>query len=492
MPQTHQQTRVPESHLIRQITLSSAIAIVVGSMIGSGIFKSPSDIAAKLPGPLPMLAVWVMGGLFAICGALTLSEVGGAFPYSGGLYVFIREAYGRLPAFLWGWANLLLQPASNGAVAIVFSQYALRLTGLLPGQPDFALWSGVLAVASIVLVTVANVIGVRFGTAIQNVTTLAKTGGLLALIVTAAVLYLPRAASHFVPAAPPGSFSIPMFGLALVSALFACDGWMNIACVSGEILEPRRNVPRAIVLGVVIVISIYLLTNVAYVSVFTVPEIARSETIAADTMSKMIGVGGETLIIATVMLSTLGALNAGVLTSPRIYFAMAEDRLFFKPLADVHPRYKTPHVAVILSGIQGIVYILAATALSGSKAFNSLISACVIGNLPFYALGVGSVFVFRRREKKRQQQMEDDGSRLADSLVDPVVDGHIETHPHAYSPPVHTPFFPLPPVLFIASTFLLIGNSLFNAESCIPSLVVLGSIAVGAPIYRMTIGSRGH
>ena len=220
------------SHLVRQISLGSGIAIVVGSMIGSGIFRTPADIAERLPGPGPMLLVWVVGGIFALCGALTLSEVGGAFPYSGGLYVFIREAYGRLPAFLWCWTNFLLQPASNGAVAIVFSQYALRLTGLQPGQPGFTEWSVVLAVLAIIAVTAANVRGVKFGTGIQNLTTIAKTGGLITLIVLAAALALPTSGSHFVPLVPEGSFTLSMFGLALVSALFAYDGWMNIACVS--------------------------------------------------------------------------------------------------------------------------------------------------------------------------------------------------------------------------------------------------------------------
>src|SRR5579862_9781319 len=161
----------PPSHLVRQIGLGSGIAVVIGSTIGSGIFKSPSGIAVQLPGPLPMLAVWVLGGLFVLCGALTLGELGGAFPYSGGLYVYLREAYGRLAAFLFGWAQLvLLRPSAVGAVAIVFGQYALRLTGRQEGQPGFNEWSAALAVGAIVAVTIANVFGVRFGTLIQNLT----------------------------------------------------------------------------------------------------------------------------------------------------------------------------------------------------------------------------------------------------------------------------------------------------------------------------------
>jgi APA family basic amino acid/polyamine antiporter len=190
------------------------------------------------------------------------------------------------------------------------------------------------------------------------------------------------------------------------------------------------------------------------------------------------------------MLSTFGALNAGIFTNPRIYFAMAEDGLFFEPLTRVHPRYKTPYVAVILCGILSVLYVLTATRLSGSKAFNSLIDANVIGTLPFDAMAVGSVFVFRRREKKRGAENAEADSNLADSLVDPVGQGHLETHPHAYAPPVRTPLFPLPPLLFVGSTVLLIANSLSNPQSFLPSLVVVGMVGAGAPLYFATIGRR--
>ena len=482
----------PTGHLVRQIGLGSGIAVVVGSTIGSGIFKSPSGIAEQLPGPLPMLAVWVVGGIFVLCGALTLGEVGGAFPYSGGLYVYVREAYGRLPAFLFGWAQLvLLRPSSIGAVAIVFGQYALRLTGRQEGQEGFNELSAGLAVGAIVLVTFANVFGVKFGTIIQNLTTLAKTAGLLILIVLALAIGMPHASGHFTPAIPSGSFSVSAFGLALVSVLWAYDGWADGSYVSGEILNPRKNVPRSILFGTLIVIAVYILANLAYLSVFSVQAISKSQTIAADTMAMLVGAGGITFIVATVMISTFGTLNATVLTSPRIFFALAEDKLFFEPLARVHPRFKTPHVSVILSGGLGVVYVIAATALSGSKAFGSLTDAFVIGIVPFYALSIGSVFVFRRRERTRQAALEEfDSNRLDDSLVDPIARGHLETHPHPYAPPVHTPLFPITPILFILSTVFLLINSLLDNDSRIPTIITLGLLAAGAPIYYATIARR--
>jgi len=482
------------SHLVRQIGLGSGIAVVVGSTIGSGIFKSPSGIAEQLPGPLAMLAVWVVGGFFVLCGALTLGEIGGAFPYSGGLYVYMREAYGHLSAFLFGWAQLvLLRPSSIGAVAIVFGQYFLRLTGRQEGQPGFNEWTAVFAISAIIIVGIANVLGVKFGTVIGNLTTIAKTAGLLVLIVLALALGLPHAGSHFSSSTPGGGFSIQMFGLALVSVLWAYDGWADGSYISGEITNPRKNVPKAILFGSLLVIAVYVLANIAYLSVFSVQEIAKSQIIAADSMSKLVGMGGVTFIVATVMISTFGTLNATVLTSPRIFFAMAEDKLFFPQLAKVHPRFNTPHVSVILTAILGIVYVLAATAMSGSKAFGALTDAFVIGVVPFYALSVGSVFVFRSREKKRKATNGDaEGNKLADSLIDTVERGHLETHPHAYSPSVHTPLYPVTPILFIASTLFLLLNSLLDADSRIPTLITLGILAAGAPLYYATIARRNR
>lgn len=433
-----------------------------------------------------MLGVWLLGGLIVLCGALTLGEVGGAFPYSGGLYVFVREAYGRVPAFLFGWAQLvLLRPSSIGAVAIVFGQYLLRLTGKHEGDPGFLQTSAAFSVAAVVTVTAANLFGVKIGTSIQNLTVIAKTAGLLVLILLAFAL---TKGGHFSPAVPAGSFSVPMFGLALVSVLWAYDGWADGSYIGGELVNPRKNVPRSILFGTLAVIAVYILANLAYLSVFSVQEIAKSPIIAADSMSKLVGAWGVTFIVATVMLSTFGTLNGTVLTSPRIFFAMAEDRLFFEPLSWVHPRFKTPYVSVLMTGVLGIAYVIVATIMSGSKAFGALTDAFVIGIVPFYMLSVGSVFVFRRREKRRIA----DGGPLPDSLVDPVSDGHLETHPHAYNPPVHTPLYPVTPIIFIAATLFLLTNSLLTPDSRNPTLVTLGILLAGVPVYYGTIARRSN
>lgn len=478
---------VTETHLVRQIGLWSGVAVVVGSTIGSGIFRSPAGIAEKLPGPLPMLLVWVVGGLFVLCGALTLAEVGGAYPYSGGVYVFVREAYGRLAGFLFGWAQLvLIRPSAVGAVALVFGEYALRLTGRTPEDASFTLYSSVLAIGAIVVVTVANAIGVRFATGIQNLTTVAKVAGLLVLIAFAFAVGLPRTGGAFLTAgAPLSALSPSLFGLALVSVLWAYDGWADCSFVGGEMANPRRNLPRAILIGTLLIIAIYLLANVAYLSVFSAAQIAQKEIIAADTMSALVGGFGLTFIVGTVMVSTFGTLNGTMLTAPRIFFALAEDRLFFAPLAAVHPRFRTPHVSVALSGALGVSYVIVAAIFRGSDAFATLTDAFVIGIVPFYAMAVGSVFVFRARER-RASQAEGDGD-LPDSLVDTA---GAAPGLHRYAPPMRTPLYPLTPLLFIGSTLMLLANSLWDAGSRMPTVIALGVVALGIPLYGFTFGRR--
>lgn len=465
-----------QPHLVRQIGLWSGVAVVVGSTIGSGIFKSPSGVAAQLPGPLPMLAVWIVAGLIVLCGALTLAEVGSAYPYSGGIYVYVREAFGRAVAFLFGWAQLvLLRPSAIGAVAIVFGQYFLRLFGVTDTDANFAVFTAIASISAIVLVAAANYLGVRFGSLIQNLTTVAKTAGLLALVVLAFVLTGSSSASHFSPLVPPGSFTLSAFGLALVSVLWAYDGWADGSYVNGEIADPKRNVPKAIVLGTAAIIAIYVLANFAYLTVFSIDEMASSQIIAADAMSKLVGVGGVTFIIVTVMLSTFGTLNGSIFTSPRIFFALAEDKMFFTPLAKVHPRYHTPHVSIVLTATLGISYVIAATVMRGSQAFTVLTDAFVIGMVPFYVLAVASVFVFRNRKRGEPIDVSED------SLVDPVTSGG--EHFHLYSPSVRTPLYPVVPLVFIVANAFLLVNALVDANARIPTLVTLGILLTGLPIF---------
>ena len=436
--------------LQRQLGLWSAVAVLIGSTIGSGIFRSPAGIADKLPGPLPLMAVWIAGGLFAICGALTLAELSGAFPETGGAYVFIREGWGRLPAFLFGWAELtLIRAASLGAISTTFSEYFLRVLGYDPSIDPYRAYVHYIAAVAILLTATFNYIGVRWSALVLNLTTLAKYGGLLFIILLALSLGLPRTGGYYVPAAPAGSFRVAAFGLALVSVLWAFDGWADLSFVSGEVKEPRRNLPRAILIGTCAVIAIYLLANVAYLAVLPIEEMRHSKLVAADVAERLVGSPGVVFVAITVMLSTFGTLNATLLTAPRIFFAMADDGLLFRRIASVHPRFGTPSVSIILTTILGIAFVLLRT-------FEQLADTFVTAVVPFYALAVAAIFVFRRRPE--------------------------------WNPPFRTPLYPLVPALFILATLFLLGNAIIDPSSRWGTLAVLGVIVVGAPVYFLTVG----
>jgi amino acid transporter len=439
--------------LKRQLGLWSAVAVLIGSTIGSGIFRSPAGIADKLPGPLPLMAVWVAGGLFALCGALTLAELSGAFPETGGAYVFIREGWGRLSAFLFGWAELtLIRAASLGAISTTFAEYLMRVLGYEPSAEPYNTYVHYVAAVAILLTATFNYVGLRWGSLVQNLTTLAKYGGLLFIILLALAIGLPRTGGYYTPVAPEGSFHIAAFGLALVSVLWAFDGWADLSFVAGEVKDPRWTLPRAIIIGTVAVIVIYLLANVAYMAVLPVDEIRRSRLVAAEVAQRLIGAPGVIFVACTVMLSTFGTLNGTLLTAPRIFFAMADDGLFFRKVAAVHPRYHTPYVSIMLTTGLGVVFVLLRT-------FEQLADTFVTAIVPFYALAVASIFVLRKR---------------AD-----------------YDPPFRAPLYPVVPALFILATLFLLGNAIIDPTSRWPTLAVLGIIVLGVPVYYLTVG-RGR
>jgi amino acid transporter len=436
--------------LTRQLGLWSAVAVLVGSTIGSGIFRSPAGITDRLPGPLPLMSVWIAGGLFALCGALTLAELSGAYPQTGGMYVFIREAWGRVTAFLFGWAELvIIRAASLGAISTTFAEYLLRVLGYDPSLAPYSDWVHYVAAVAIALTATFNYVGVSWSSLVLNLTTLAKYGGLLFIILLAFAIGLPETGGHYTPAAPAGSFGIAAFGLALVSVLWAFDGWADLSFVAGEVKDPRRNLPRAIIIGVIAVIAIYILANLAYLAVMPVGEIRTSPLVAADVAQRLIGAPGVVFVAITVMLSTFGTLNATLLTAPRIFFAMADDGLFFRKVASVHPRFGTPYVSILLTTVLGVMFVLLRT-------FEQLADTFVTAIVPFYALAVGAVFVLRRRA--------------------------------GYEPPFRTPLYPIVPALFILATLFLLGNAILDPSSRWGTLGVLGVIVLGIPVYYLTVG----
>lgn len=442
------------TELPRTLGLWSAIAVLVGTTIGSGIFRSPAGIADKLPGPLPIVLVWTMGGLFSLCGALTLAELAGALPRTGGYFVYIREAWGRLPAFLYGWSELtLIRAAALGGISTTFAQYALRGLGFDPSVQPYDTYAHWLAAATIATIAAINVVGVKWGALIQNTTTLAKYGGLVIIVLLALALGLPRTGGHYTPAIPPGSISVSSFGLALVSVLWAYDGWGDLTKVSGEVADPRRNLPRALLLGTLAIILIYVLANIAYLAVLPVDEMRKAPLVAANVAEKLVGPIGVTLVSVTVLLSTFGSVNGSMLTGGRIFFAMADDGLFFKSVAKVHPTFKTPYVAVMVNASLGIIFVLLRT-------FEQLADIFVTASLVFYVLSIGAIFVLRKRPD--------------------------------WNPPVRTPLYPLVPVLFVLAVLFLLVNALLDPAQRVPTLQVFGVILAGVPLYFLTVGKRSN
>ena len=351
--------------LPRRLGLWSSVALVIGITIGSGIFRSPAGIAQKVPSPMLMLGLWVVGGVITLCGALSLAELAAALPETGGFYAYLREGWGRLAGFLFGWSQLVLIRASAlGGIAVAFGDYFLRSFGVDPVTHVLAARG--LSAGAIAFAAAVNIIGVNLGAAIVGVSTVAKFSALAVLIVAALVLGGSHGAavSHLTTAtgAPIGLGSL---GLALVSVLWAYDGFGDLSFAGGEVKDPQRNLPRAIIIGTLAIIGIYVLANVAYLYVSPIEAVARSPLVAADTMMALFGRVGVVLVSLFVMISSFSSLNGSMLTSPRIFFAMADDGLFFESIARVHPRFKTPHVAILLAAVLGMVLVL-------SRSFEAL------------------------------------------------------------------------------------------------------------------------
>jgi APA family basic amino acid/polyamine antiporter len=421
--------------LPRRLGAWSTAAVTVGIMIGSGVFRVPAAAAAQTGTPGAMLLAWVVGAVVALCGALALAEVAALFPRAGGMYVYLREAFGPLTAFLFGWVYLIIIPTGAGAIALVFAEYLSRLVPLSAGQVRLV------AAALIVLLGAAQYRSVRFGAAIQNVSTAAKVLAIVALVLAAFILG--RTDGAWAPGGPLHPVTWGGFGLGVVTVLWAYNGWQDVTCLSGEVLDPRRALPRALVGGTCAVALIYLLLNAAYLHVLPLDDMARSPLVAADVAVRLVGPAGSALVAALVCVSTFGALNAVMMAIPRVFWAMADDGLFFRFVAAVHPRYRTPHMAITSMAVLGVVYL-------ALQSFEQLIEAFILASLPFWALSVASVFVFRRRRP--------------DAL-------------RAY----RTPGYPVVPFLFVTAMAMLLANSLFAHPEA--TVTTLGAVVAGVPLY---------
>jgi amino acid transporter len=379
--------------LPRRLGLWSAVAVVIGSTIGSGIFRTPASIAQRVDDVPLFLAAWVVGGGVALAGALTYAELAALFPRSGGIYVFIREGFGRLPAFLFGWAELLIiRPGAYGAISITSSAYTLRVLGFDPAAPVAGLpvhAEQLLAAAFVAVVALVNYFGIERGAVLQNLSTAFKVAALAALILLGFALGGGTGPAGGV-LAQRASVGLSPFLVAMVSILWAYDGWGDLAFIGGEVTDPERNLPRALLIGTGAVVLLYLSANIVYLHLIPIEQMKHADLVAADAARLLVGPAGVVAVSAAVAVSTFGTLNGSMMTAPRIFFAMAEDGLFPRAISRVDPKTGAPANAVALAAVLGVVFVLV-------RSFTELAEQFIIGIWPFYALALAAVFVLRRR-----------------------------------------------------------------------------------------------
>jgi APA family basic amino acid/polyamine antiporter len=380
------QERTPA--LRREMGNFSASLMVVGGIIGSGIFFTPAEVARALPNGASILAVWIVGGVIAFAGALTYAELGAMFPDAGGAYVYIRRAFGPLASFLCGWmTTLLVATGALAAVAMAFAGYVERFVSI-----DYVGGRIGMAAATLTMLAATNYAGLRPGVVVQNILTIAKIVALGALIAGGLVLWQSLGAAPAVANAPVARESITAgVATALVAVLFTIGGWQQLNMVAGEVRDPERTIPRALGIGIAIVIAIYLGANAVYLHTLGRDGLAASTAVAADAATRMVGPRGATLITVAAMLSILGFINVALLGNSRIPYAMARDGAFLAAAGRVHPKFGSPHVAIV------ILWAWSLLLLFGSRGrIGDLLSGVVFADWIFFGMGAASVFVLRR------------------------------------------------------------------------------------------------
>jgi APA family basic amino acid/polyamine antiporter len=391
--------------LLRAIGLKEAVAINIGCVIGSGIFLVPATIAGRLHAMGPIMLVWVVAGLLTFFGALSLAELSSFLPKSGGPYVYLRESYGKVWGFLFSWNDFFINKAGSiAAVAIAFTVYFGALVPAIGQsepfyQPGWAIfghpfvfgWSQLIAITAIAFVTFINVRGVQFGAQVMNIFTSAKVAALLFLII-AAFFSSKASFANLQPWWPQGwgSEMTAAFGLAMVSALWAYDGWIDVTLTAGETKNPTRNVPLALIISTLAILTLYLSANIAYALIIPLNEMPHSQRIAADVAAAAVGPVGAVIVIAGIMCSTFGTLNGMTLAGPRSIWAPGHDRIFAPALGKVHPRFHSPHVAIITIGIWAALLTLSGT-------YDQLTAYVVFGSWLFYAMAAVSVIILRKK-----------------------------------------------------------------------------------------------
>lgn len=441
--------------LKRELGLWAAAAIVVGTVIGSGIFLVPKTMVNAVGTPELVFAVWVFGGLLSLAGALTYAELSAALPEAGGEYAYLREAYGPLWAFVYGWTQMWI--GKSGSIATLATAFFYYLANFFPGLegvlfqlpipigpnggPLEVRYGQLLAMAVILLLAGVNYFGVRFGGGVQVGLTVVKVALIGAII--AIGLTTPAASASNLATSTAASGGVAGFFAALVAALWAYDGWNNVAMVSSEIRNPERNLPRALILGTLAVVVIYLAANAAYFFVLSADQVAKTDRVAAEMMRRIMGDSGAGAVSLAAMLSIFAALNGSILTGSRVPYAMARDGMFFRSIGVVHPRWCTPSNAIVAMCVWSALLVL-------SGRYEQLFTYVIFSTWILYGMATASVIVLRRKRPDMAR-------------------------------PYRTLGYPVVPVLFVLVAVALLASTLRSSPR--ESLMGIGIILLGLPFY---------
>ena len=428
------------SELRRTMRLPDATAMVVGIIIGASIFVQPSEITRLVPDAGGIALVWALAGALTLVGALICAELASAFPRTGGVYVWLRDIFGRPVGFLWGWAMFWsMHTGIIAAIAVVFARYVGYFVPL--GTTGIRL----VAVGAILGLSAFNCLGIKHGSRLQTVVTGAKLAAIALLIIGGLTL----APGGTVSASAPGDFGTSDVLLGLVAGLFAFGGWHMVSYTAGETVNPERTIPRSLVLGTLIVTVCYIALNAIYLRVLSIDRVTASTRIAADAAEALVGPIGATLVAVLVILSTFGAVNGIILAGPRVYFSMANDGLFIRWAATLHPRSGTPARAIILQGLW-------ACALVMTDTYRGLFTRVVYTEWIFFGLLAVAVIVLRRRP--------------------------------GYAPPFRMPWAPVLAFAFAASCVAIVVNQVFSDP--VNSVIGLAAVVVGLPVYYLWLAPR--
>lgn len=425
--------------LARVLGFRDLVLLIIGTVIGSGIFLVPGAVLRPVGNSAFLgMAVWIAGGGLSLLGALTYAELSAMKPQAGGLYVYIRDCFGSFPAFLFGWTLFfVISAGSIATLAVAFSSYLAEFV------PLTALWAKLVSVAMIAIIAVVNVRGTRGSSDLENVTTAIKVFAIL--LMGAALLWLGKDFNAAATAAPHLSVAAKAsgFGLAMISVLWAYEGWQYATYSAGETLNPQRNLPLAFMVGLAALIAIYLFSNFGYLAALGAAGVANSDRVAATAVSLVISPLAAKMVAAAILVSMFSAANSILLTAPRVYYAMARDGIFFERLARVHPRFRTPAFAVVAASVWAAV-------LAASGTFEQLLTYVVFIGWIFYALGAASVFIYRKREPKSDR-------------------------------PYKVAGYPATPAIFIIAAIALVANTIVSQPR--RAAIGLGIVLAGAPAY---------